>query len=397
MGKLYRRKGSPYLWAWWYDEEGQRRRESTDSSDRRVATLFLSAKEAETIRRGAGLPVARRVALATALAEYLTAHAPPIWSARWHYTIKHWARARLIPELGGPDTDVSAITRATVEAARTAWLREVSPQTVNRLCTAGSGFFRWATDPARQYALENPFSRHKRFPETKVTPPPLSEFDLTAFLASVPNPVIRRAATLALDTGLRFSEVRRLRGGDAQGRLLHVVSSYARGLTKNRRERWLVLSPRAGEAVQAQREAAGDALFAGMPVNIRRSLHAAQKRAGLPRFRWHDLRHYALTRAAQAGVLAHDLRGMAGWVGDESARYIHPEAAGMQPFIEALGGECARVVPGAGAGPRIPEDSRGEAERLTPRNPSMPPDSGSGYQGSNPCPPANFRRKRGVV
>lgn len=397
MGKLYRRKGSPYLWAWWYDETGERRRESSGTADRRVATLFLSAKEAETIKRSAGLPIARSIALADAFGQYLDAHAPPVWAPRWHYTIKRWARARLIPALGGVDIDVSSVTRSTVEDARAAWLQEVSPQTVNRLCTAGSGFFRWASDPGRMYALDNPFARHKRFPETKVTPPPLSEFDLTAFLASVPNPVIRRAATVALDTGLRFSEIRRIRAGDVRGQLLHVVSSYARGHTKNKRDRWLQLSSRAAEALHAQQAASGDALFVDMPVNIRRSLHAAQKRAGLPRFRWHDLRHYALTRAAQAGVLAHDLRGMAGWVGDESSRYIHPEAVGMQPFIDALGGPCAPAVTEPGAGARISEDSRDAAAQITPRIPSMSPDSGSGYQGSNPCPPATFRSKKSAV
>ncbi len=84
MGKLYRRDRSPYWWARWQDAQGFTHRESTRTADRRVATLFLSAKEAEAIRESAGYPSAKRITLADAVAQYLDAHAPPIWSEEWH-------------------------------------------------------------------------------------------------------------------------------------------------------------------------------------------------------------------------------------------------------------------------------------------------------------------------
>lgn len=365
MGKLYRRERSPYWWARWQDGQGLTHRESTRTADRRVATLWLSAKESEAIREGAGYPTARRITLAAAVAQYLEAHAPPIWSEKWHYTVKHWWRSRLLPDLGGSNLACASVTRETIDRVRQGWLaQDLKPPTVNRLSACGSGFFRWASDPARRYALENPFSRHKRFAEVKATPPPASEADLTAFVAAIPNPEIRRAASVALDTGMRFSEVRRIRQGDVQGELLHVVSSYGRGLTKNKRERWLLLTPRARAALEEQRQEAGDDLFASMPVNTRKAIHAAQKAAGVARFTWRDLRHYALTRAAKAGVRPHDLRGMAGWVGDESGRYVHPEAEGMRPFIEA----CAPGVPEAGSDRAKTEHSGDTPEQITKRN-----------------------------
>lgn len=358
MGKLYRRKGSPYHWARWYDAEGRLRRESTESADRRVATLWLSAREAETIRESAGIPTARRIALADAIGQYLDARRPPVWSERWHYTTAHWFRARILPALGGPDAPVSSVTRVVAEAARAEWLKSVKPQTVNRITSVAGAFFKWASDPDRRYTLDNPFTRHKRFAEVKRHPPRASPEALAVLLASVPNPVLRRAALVSFDTGLRLSELRRCTADDVHGRLLHVVSSYQRGTTKNKRERWLSLTDRSAAALEEQRREAGGALFARMPVNNRKSLNAARKAAGLAHVRWHDLRHYALTQAANAGVQPHHLRGMAGWVGDESGRYIHPEAAGMAPLIAAVNAQCVAVVPEVSAKPRKTEHAR---------------------------------------
>lgn len=329
MGKLYKRAGSPYLWAWWYDSQGRRCRESTRTADRRVATLWLSAREAEAIRESAGVPTAKRVCLADAAAQFLDAHLPPVWSADWHYTVKHWWRSRIQPALGGPDVLVSAVTRATVEDARAAWLREVQPPTVNRLCAIGSGFYKWASDPDRRYALTNPFARWPKLREVKIVPPSVTEQDLARFLRALPAGIYRRGAAVALDTGMRLSEVRRVRPEDIRGDLVHVYK------TKNGRARWLLLTPRALDALQAHEVEPGAAILGDLPTDTRKVIQRAQEAAGLARFTWRDLRHYALTRAARAGVLAHDLRGMAGWAGDESARYIHPEAEGMRPFVLA--------------------------------------------------------------
>jgi integrase len=335
MGKLFKRRGSAYWWARWHDAQGQLHRASTRTSDRRVAQVWLAVRETQAIKEQAGL-VPRSVTLADAVGEYLDAHPPPIWSEKWHKTAAYWWRARIIPGLGGPDRPVAGIDRARAGELVAMLLRSVQPPTCNRICAVASGFFKWAV--AQRYAQENPFARHTRFAEVKRKPPPLTDADLDRFVAAIPNPMIHRAAIVALDTGLRLSEVRRIRLADVHGRELHVQSSYERGLTKNTRERWVLLTARAKAAIEEQ----GIGVFASLPINLRKSLHRAQLVAGLERFRWHDLRHYALTRAANAGTQAHHLRGMAGWSGDESGRYIHPEAEGMRAFVEHV--DCATSV-----------------------------------------------------
>jgi integrase len=234
----------------------------------------------------------------------------------------------------------------------------------------------WRWGESRGLARSNPWRGLRRFPEQKKGPPPLTDADLDLFCALVPNEAVRLAAIVSLETGLRVSEVRRLRWGDVRGRELHVVSGYARGLTKNRRERWLALTDRALEALGRAKVLWGDDLLARMPTNYRRALHAAQDAAGVGRWRWHDLRHLALTRAAR-WLRRADLRAMAGWVGDESARYVHEDAQGMAAMVAAL--DCARVVPTKTA-------IRGRPRRKTLTGGSSngrTPVSGSGYPPRN--------------
>src|SRR5512147_3271718 len=50
MGKLYRREGSPYWSAEWYDRGGHRVRKSTGCSDRTAARQWLAERERDATR-----------------------------------------------------------------------------------------------------------------------------------------------------------------------------------------------------------------------------------------------------------------------------------------------------------------------------------------------------------
>ncbi len=361
MGTIKRRKRSRYYQARWYDADGRLRRESTRTEDRRVARLWLSERESEAIRGRAGVRITQSRALDDAWAEYLDERRPPVWSARWWDTVAWWARARVIPDLGGPRADTNMIRHADAERARLRWLRgtserrAVKPQTVNRITAVASGFFAWAV--ARGCALENPFARFlgrdERFREVRAEPPPLGEEEIARFLYAIPNVVLRRAATIQVDSGIAPSELRRARWCDVEStkRLLRVVSSYERGLAKRAtRERVVPLSTRAWAALLEQRADAGDDLFAAMPRNYRPSLAAAQRAAGLPRFRWYDLRHYALTRVAAAGLGWRELQDLAGWSSPvQASRYVHPSLERIRAAVDRLGAPSGEQR-GAGEG-----------------------------------------------
>jgi integrase len=348
VGKLYKRDRSPYWWARWQDANGETQRESTRTTDRRVAALWLSAREGEVVKASAGLPTARRVLLSQAVAEFLVAHRPPIWSEKWHHVAGLWWRSRLLPGLG-PDTVVSAITQADVEALRVRWLHgddkiaKVKPPTVNRLTACGGKFFKWAMK--RGYALENPFAGHSKFAEEPAEPPTIDDELLARWLAAIAHPVLRRAATVAADTGLRRSEIERLAKKDLKSSgLLWIASSYDRGHNKTNNARYIPLTPRALAALQDQSEVSRSALIFGPLPEYRNELRKAQEAAGLPAFRWHDLRHFALTRAANEGALGHDLKLLAGWRSlDMANRYVHGDVRRLQAVVERMG-ECAPSV-----------------------------------------------------
>lgn len=361
MGTLYRRPDARAWFASWIDGRGRRRRASTRTGDRRVAALWLAAREGEAVREGAGAPVAHPVALADAVGEYLDSRAPPTWSPEWHRTCRYWFKARIQPRLGGAERPVRDVTSADAENAREAWLREDGLQgpTVNRLTAVAGAFWRWAMAPGRRYALENPWRGHRRFRERKAEPPPLTPADLDRWLAAIPNPEIRRLATVRLETSKRPGELRRVRWADVRpdAALMRVrVGKPPPG--QSPRETWVPLPPRSLRAVLEQHAAAGDDLFSRAPRNVRKSLDAAHRVSGVPRFRWYDLRHYALTEAADAGAMPHDLQEMAGWLSPaQAARYVHPS-------VERVRQVQLRRLAGRDAG--------GTEPGVTVRNPDTP-------------------------
>lgn len=345
MARLYKREGSPLYYARWTDAKGVNHRESTGTADRRLATDFLSARVGEAVHRRAGIATAAVIRLVDAFGEYLEEHRPPMWSQGWWDRCYWLASNRIIPDLGGPDAAVGGVTRAHAESARARWTGQVSPPTVNRICAVASSFFGWATNPAREYALKNPFAGIRRFQEHRITPPEITEMSIALFLATLKPADTARAATLAIDTGLRVSEVSRLRPGDLRGDVLHVVSNYTRGMTKNKRERWVPMTARAKQAFLAQLEARGATLFSGMTRAYWYHLKRALDDSGLPQFRWHDLRHYALSRMAAAGMAGPTLKDVAGWTTLAMAdRYLHPSTRAAAEVIARMS-ECAETVP----------------------------------------------------
>jgi integrase len=333
--RLYRRKDSPFWWAVWTDYEGFHHRQSTGCRDRSSAATWLATRELERVRGEAGVPVARAINFAAALAEYL-AEREPEWSRGWWTAVEGFARNQVVPHFGG-DRTVSTISREEVARFRVQQIgrpgrggKPVKAATVNRLTWALAAFGGWCVE--RKYSLENPWAKHESFPEDQVPPPVVEGKVFEALLAALENRPQSRFPWRALfefahETALRKSELGRLVRTDIDRaeRRGWVVSSSARGHNKARRLRSIALSRRALEILDALPSRSDGLVFGPIP-DPRRAFAAAAKGAKLDRVWLHLMRHTASTRVGRAGASLADLMGFGGWSSVRMAqRYTHTD------------------------------------------------------------------------
>jgi len=166
---------------------------------------------------------------------------------------------------------------------------------------------------------------------------------------------------LAGHGGLRRSEIRALRCRDvelANNRLVVRTALYAtiEDKPKSGHEREVPLTPELREALVAARVDERDgaqrvALTSkGKPwpqSSLRPVFLRALQRAGLTKWRLHDLRHFFVTALLNAGVPAHVVRELAGHSDlATTQRYAHATARDRSAAITALSAACA-AVPGS--------------------------------------------------
>lgn len=142
------------------------------------------------------------------------------------------------------------------------------------------------------------------------------------------NPDLHLVVLLALTSGARQSEVVHLKWSQIDYKQ-RVAWLTAEG-TKTAEPRAMPLVPEVLELLKARtRTLHIDYVFQsptkrGQPRNMRQAWDVARKRAGLPDFRFHDLRHSAATELLRAGV---DSRVVAAMLGHRSLnmvrRYAH--------------------------------------------------------------------------
>jgi integrase len=185
--------------------------------------------------------------------------------------------------------------------------------------------FEWGLDvqnPVEQVKLPRPpRARQRRLREGE-------EERLFEALNQCKSPYIALAATIAIETGMRRSEMLGLRWSDLDLKrgVVHL------GDTKNGRPRWVPLTQEALLAISRIRslsDTTSDRIFPISASLLAQAWGHAIKRAGVEDLRWHDLRHEALSR------WAHRLKGdvfklslVSGHRTLQMAqRYVHPVQA----------------------------------------------------------------------
>ncbi len=183
-----------------------------------------------------------------------------------------------------------------------------------------------------------------------VTPPSAEE---VALLLAATHPAARLALLIAADAGLRAGEIRGLRWGDVDLDADELVVRRAlydgeADTPKSGHQRMVPLTPRLAAALRAARgpgepdpEAPAAPSSRGTPWgewSLRTAFRRAVVKAGLPKARLHDLRHFFVTRCFQAGVDASTVQALAGHAQlAVTARYAHVGDEANRRAIARLG------------------------------------------------------------
>lgn len=209
--------------------------------------------------------------------------------------------------------------KSDLRKRRTKFKREMSPATVNRYLQVLSKVLSLAYDNG--LIDSNPMSRVRRLRE----PPPRERY-LTGEEEGRLLEALRlygerleALGALGLDTGLRLSELLRLRWEDVREYDVHVRSDGRTARTKNDRPRNVPLTTRAKEILSSLRQGApGHELVFDPKRSGRRRRQMlvcytrALKVAGIEGATFHTLRHTFATRLRAAGVHEFDIMALLG-------------------------------------------------------------------------------------
>ena len=244
---------------------------------------------------------------------------------------------------------LAEITPALIERYQTQRLEQVAPSTCNREVAALKCLFNRAIRDGK--ATENPVKAVKLLTENNTRTRYLTDAEGPALFAALPDR-FKALVTVALHTGLRRGELLGLRWEDVDfhTNTLTVARSKhgeARRLPMNALVRQVLQDLRRDQITAARTRTEGEREILSAHVFCDRSgnrysylssffCHAVRQ-AGIPNFRFHDLRHTFASRLAMAGVdlytistlLGHKTPGLA-------ARYSHLSDGHQQAAVERL-------------------------------------------------------------
>lgn len=157
---------------------------------------------------------------------------------------------------------------------------------------------------------------------------------IEALLVEMPKSQdVKALVVVAIETGMRESELLGLRREDIRGRVAHLADTKA-GLPRD-----VPLSLKAKAALDALPARLDGKIFSFGQDRLVRAMAAATKAAGLADLKFHDLRHEAASRMAKL-YQAHELAKIFGWKTIQMAmRYYH---ADVDDFIARMDAGTAR-------------------------------------------------------
>jgi integrase len=213
--------------------------------------------------------------------------------------------------------------------------RKLSETTVNRDIEALRRILFWAVDEG--IIQHNPLARAPMVRERRQRRPVMPVGEEVKLLAACSDH-LRQIATTALDTGMRRGELlgQLWEHVDFDRKLISVTKSKTAG----GEHRLIPLTSRLYQMLSANRKPSGYLFtYEGEPLHrIKTGWAGALRRAGIPHYRFHDLRHSFNSRMVEAGVIADVRKELMGHShgGDVHSLYTHVELPLLQDAIARL-------------------------------------------------------------
>ena len=230
--------------------------------------------------------------------------------------------------------NLSDITQYSVEQYQEMRRKKVSSATVNRELACLKTLFQKAIEWKK--AEGNPAKKVRRYKEMEreriLTPEEAQR------LLDVAAPHLETVLTIALNTGMRRSEILGLRWKSVifAKRYIHIENS------KNGKSRNIPMNPIVFNALKGMDKTREFVFYnhktKGPIKSVKTAFIAAYKKVGIKNLRFHDLRHTAATRMIESGI---DLATVSKILGHSSIqmtmRYAHPTPENMQRAVDKLG------------------------------------------------------------
>jgi len=234
------------------------------------------------------------------------------------------------------------IASLDIEKFKAKTLTEVSPATTNRCLALLKSMFSKATTWGK-FNGPNPVKGIKLFREESRLR--FLEKEEIATLLKYCNGYLYLIVTVALHTGMRKSEILNLKWHDVDFSRDNIYLTH----TKNGEKREVPMNTLVRSTlIKVRKHPNSPFIFVnekGKPyTDIRKSFHAALRRAGIKDFRFHDLRHTYASQLAMAGVDLNTIRELMGHKSIKmTLRYSHLSSGHKKRAIEALNNQIGTI------------------------------------------------------
>ena len=213
--------------------------------------------------------------------------------------------------------------------------KPLSETTVNRDLEVVRHILFWAADEG--FIQGNPLTRVRMVRERRVRRPVIPVGEEVKLLAAC-APHLRAIVTVAIDTGMRRGELLNERWEDVD--FDRQVISVTHSKTAEGEQRLIPMTGRVHALLASLRKPSGIVFtYDDRPIRkVKTGWAGALRRAKLPHYRFHDLRHAFNSRLAELGVIADIRKELMGHSrgGDVNSIYTHVELPTLREAISRL-------------------------------------------------------------